>query len=113
MKAYFVFDAETNYILSGYDCCTDDRNDGYNIFTRPYSCPQYHPKNERCRLDYIYNKAKREGLKNLKYSNLRVAAINCPYAVKSEFIKNPDYFYSREAARGWWKLTDTNYELIQ
>lgn len=104
MKTYFVYDKETGYIISGFDCCEDNQKDGYNIYTRPYKYPEFHPRNENCRMDYLFNSAKREGLKNLKKENLVVAVTNSPHDVKCHFIKNPDYFNSREAVQGWWKL---------
>lgn len=104
IKCYFVYDKETGYILSGYECCSDDRADGYNVFNRPYKIKEYYPIDEKCRLDYIYNSSKRSGLRNLKKENLTVAVADHLYDVKSNFVENPDYFYARCAARGWWKL---------
>lgn len=112
MKTYFVFDTETGYILSGFDYCYDCSDDGYNIFTRPYTHREYNRKNEKCRMDYIYNLARRTGLPSLKYGNLKVAVVENPFAVKSEFVKNPKYFISKGAVQGWWKLNDRNFETI-
>ena len=107
MKTYFVYDKETGYILSGFDCCSDDRKDGYNVFTRPYSCPEFHPKNEKCRLDYLYGVSEREGLSSLKYENMVVAVVDYPHDVKCHFVENTNYFYSKDATRGWWKLDNS------
>ena len=87
MKTYFVYDKETGYILSGFDCCSDDHSDGYNIYNRPYSNPEFHPKNEKCRLDYLYNSSKREGLSSLKYDNMVVSVVDHPHDVKTHFVK--------------------------
>lgn len=62
MKTYFVFDSETGFILSGFDCCVDKQDDGYNLYTRPYKYPEYHSKEEKCRLDTLYNDAVMEGV---------------------------------------------------
>jgi hypothetical protein len=105
MKTYFVYDKETGYILSGFDCCVDDHKDGHNIYTRPYTCKDLHPKNENCTLDYIFNYAKQSGLTSLKYENLTVGSADHPYDIKCEFIKNPNYLSSYKATRGWWKLS--------
>ena len=56
--------------------------------------------------------SKRTGLKNLRYRNLKVAMVNSPFEVKSEFVKNPDYLNNREAVNGWWKLTCNNYIVL-
>jgi hypothetical protein len=112
MKTYFVFDAETCCILSGFDCCDDDQSDGYNLYTRPYKYREFHPKNEKCRMDYIYNMSRRTGLQKLKYNNLKVAVVDNPFAIKSEFVKNPHYFDSKGAICGWWKLIDRNFETV-
>lgn len=104
IKTYFVYDKETGYILSGFDCVDDNHNDGYNVFNRPYTCYELHPKNEKCRLDYLYNSSKREGLDSLKYENMIVSVVNYPHEVKCHFVENPNYFNNRNAARGWWKL---------
>ena len=101
MKTYFAYDKETGYILSGFDCVDDNHNDGYNVFTRPYSIPH---GSEKCRMDYIYNVSKREGLNSLKYNNLIVKSVDSPFDVKCTFIQNKDYLKSKEAVRGWWKL---------
>lgn len=106
MKAYFVFDAETGYILSGFDCVEDKHEDGFNTFTRPFKYPEFHPKDEKCRLDKIYKDSLIEGLKSLKYSNLKVGVVDSSFAVKQVFVKNPHYFDSRGATNGWWKITD-------
>lgn len=112
METYFVFDSETGYILSGFDCCSDKHEDGYNVFTRPFKYPEYHSKNVRNRLDEIFNDSVKAGLHSLKKSNLRVAVVDTPFEVKSDFVKNPDYLLSREATRGWWKLRSTDYKTI-
>ena len=106
MKTYFVYDKETGYILSGFDCCSDDHSDGYNIYNRPYSNPEFHPKNEKCRLDYLYNSSKREGLSSLKYDNMVVSVVDHPHDVKTHFVKNPNYLNDRNATRGWWRLDE-------
>jgi hypothetical protein len=111
MKTYFVFDKETGYILSGFDCCSDDHKDGYNIFNRPYKCPELHPKNEKCRLDFLFNLSKREGLNNLKYSNMIVSVVDHPHDIKCHFVENPNYLNSRYAIRGWWKLDESVHHL--
>lgn len=108
-EVYFVYDKETGYILSGFDHCSDDHSDGYNVFNRPYKCPELHPKNEKCRLDYLYNSSKREGLDSLKYENMIVAKCNIPFQIKYDFIENPNYFKDRNAARGWLKLKEESY----
>lgn len=106
MKTFFVYDTETKYILSGYECVEDDCSDGYNPFTRPYKYPEFHPEWDTCRMDYIHYLSKSGGLKNLKRENLRVKVVDSPFRVKSIFVKNPHYLDSREATRGWWKLLE-------
>ena len=105
MKTYFVYDKESGYILSGFDCCSDNHADGYNIFNRPYKCPELHPKNEKCRLDYLYNSSKHDGLSSLKYENMIVSVVDYPHNVKCHFVKNPDYL-NNNGIRGWWKLDE-------
>lgn len=112
ISTYFVFDSETGYILSGFDCCDDNHNDGYNIYTRPYTNNKFHSKNEKCRLDYIYNTSRRTGLPKLKYNNLKVAKADNPFVIKSDFVKNPNYLNERYAVSGWWKLNCANYTVI-
>jgi hypothetical protein len=104
MKTYFVYDKETGYILSGFDCCSDNHNDGMNVFSRPYKCTDLHPKNEKCKLDYLYNESKRKGLNSLKYENMVVSEADFPYNVKCHFVENPNYLYDKNATKGWWKL---------
>lgn len=107
MKTYFVFDSETGFILSGFDCCVDKQDDGYNLYTRPYKYPEYHSKDEKCRLDTLYNDAVMEGLKTLKKENLKVGVVDrYGFEIKQEFVKNPNYFYDRYARKGWWKLME-------
>ena len=106
MKTYFVYDKETGYILSGFDCCSDTHNDGYNIFNRPYKYPEMHEKYDKCRLDYLYHSSKVEGLTSLKYENMIVSVVDHPHDVKCHFVENPNYFKSRNATRGWWKLDE-------
>ena len=111
MKTYFVYDKETRYILSGYECLSDDHADGYNVFNRPYCYPDCHSKDEKCSLDFLYKFAKRNGLDNLKYDNMIVAVTNYPNDVKCHFVDNPKYFNSKNAVRGWWKL-DCNVQSV-
>lgn len=107
IKTYFVYDKDTSYILSCFDCCSDDHKDGFNIFNRPYELPEFHSKNEKCRLDYIYFLSKRSGLASLKKENLKVGSVNYPHDIKCHFIENPEYSLSnRNAIRGWWKIDD-------
>lgn len=107
MKTYFVYDKETGYIISGFDCCEDDCKDGYNVYTRPYKYKELHPKNEKCRLDYLYYSTKKEGLKSLKYENMIVSVVDHPYDVKCHFVNNPNYLNDKYAVRGWWKLDES------
>lgn len=113
MKTYFVFDKETGFILSGFDCCSDDHSDGYNIFTRPYTYPELHSKDDKCRMDYLYNSSRREGLKNLKRENMVVGVTDHPQDVKCQFVENPNYFFNREATRGWWKLNVNDVHTLE
>ena len=104
-KTFFVFDSETGYILSGFDSCSDNHDDGFNIYTRPYKYPEFHESWDKCRMDAIYADSKREGLDNLKKENLRVGVID-GFSVKQEFVKNPNYFRDKYATDGWWKLLE-------
>jgi hypothetical protein len=109
-KTHFVYDKETGYILSGFDCCEDDKSDGYNIYTRPYSILEYHPKDEKCRMDFIYHTSIRGGLRNLKYENLTIAEFDgYPNDIKQVFVKNPSYLFCEDSVRGWWKLVDERF----
>ena len=110
LKTHFVYDKETGYILSGFDCCEDDKSDGYNIFTRPYKHPEFHPKDEKCRMDFIYNKSKRTGLPSLKYENLTAVELDgSPNTIKQVFVKNPSCLFCEDSVRGWWKLVDERF----
>ena len=104
-RTHFVFDAETGYILSGFDCLSDI-DDGFNIYTRPYSHHEFHPKDEKCRMDYIYHQSKRSGLPKLKYDDLRVGIVEHPNLLKQKFVKNPRYLFDSEAVSGWWQICD-------
>jgi hypothetical protein len=107
MKTYFLFDSETGFILSGFDCCVDKQEDGYNLFTRPYKYPEYHAKDEKCRMDTIYNDALAGGLKTLKRENLKVGVVDrYGFGLKQEFVKNPNYLYDKYNTRGWWKIME-------
>ena len=106
MKTYFVFDSETGFILSGFNYCVDKQDDGYNLFTRPYKYPEHHSKDEKCRLDTLYNDAVMGGLKTLKKENLKVGVVDHWFGIKQEFVKNPNYFFDRYASEGWWKLME-------
>lgn len=111
-KTYFVYDLETGFVLSGFDSLYDTHADGYNTFTRPYKYPEFHEKDETCRIDYLFKSARREGLKGLKYENMVVATADTLF-VKCTYVKNPDCLNSREARAGWWKLNDPDkYPII-
>jgi hypothetical protein len=103
-KTYFLFDSETGFILSGFDCCEDSQDDGYNLFTRPYKYPEYHFEKDHCRMDTLYREALRSGLKGLKRENLRVGVVDhYGFGLKQEFVKNPDLMSKN---RGWWRLLE-------
>ena len=107
MKTYFVYDKATGYILSGFDVCSDDHSDGYNIFTRHYKHPEpldLLDKNEKCRLDFIYYSSKNDGLKNLKYEGLVIAETDSSFKINRHFVENPNYWITKGAPRGWWKI---------
>ena len=101
-KTYFVFDKETNFILSGFDHLVD-KEDGYNLYTRPYKYPV---GEEKCRMDYIYASSKRSGLLSLKYENLKIGVVRWSSDITQEFVKNPRYFCNKGDVSGWWKICD-------
>lgn len=109
-RQYFVFDAETGYIISGIHELVDSHSDGYNIFTRPFkeeNIKLFHHEG-RCSLEELYKNAVRGGLKNLKLENLRVGAVELggnPFSGQV-FVENPSYWFERYAEKGWWKLPD-------
>lgn len=110
IKWYFVYDKATDYIL-GYEVCRDDQSDGYNVFTRPYKWYEYHPIDEKCKLDYVYNLAKSGGLTELKKENLIVAVADSSNDIKSNFVENPNYLNDKYASRGWQKLDFDNSKI--
>lgn len=110
IKYYFVYDKATGYIISGI-VCSDDQSDGYNVFTRPYKWYEYHPIDESCRLDYVYNLAKRGGITELRKENLVVAVADDYHEVKSNFVENPNYLNIKYAPRWWQKLDFCNSKI--
>lgn len=105
MKTYFLFDSETGFILSGFDRCDDNQDDGYNIFTRPYKHPEYHDKKDKCRMDYLYRKAVEDGLRLLDKGNLKVGVFDdSELDQEIEWVPNPEYKWPLNNKPGWWRL---------